>query len=475
MNKGKTREFPLLGDLYSMIELNNSYEKENSWLIEILTIAAENYSYKTSEYEEKIILLKNNPLHGLSRGDLFWLADKFARVFARVKYRSDYYYYHRYFFSIFFGKERKKYPNNLFWNTSYCKRQEKKVLETANPKDPIFFNSGASTVTDYLAYSLANKPVGVQIGLCSERVKELILNYNNRECRTFLDSGAFSAFRKGQQVDFPKVFKDYFNLVEKAEKPSLLTLVAPDIIGSQEASLTLLKEYKKEIYRLICLGVDLIIPIQLGNLSLEEAYNKAVAILSTKAFRIGLPSNEKAISLDRAFELVSNLQPKSIHFLGLRHTRFDYVVGQIKTISPNTHISADATTLRAKLKKGSKLLNLIEIRTKQAVEEALSKGTNFISYETLVNKVLHQPSFLSENQAKHLARLISPLEEEQERIIKIALSGIRGIHNGSRLGDFFSKFYDEEIVSQALQQFAQNLARRAVSGSIRTNAIAEVA
>lgn len=216
---------------------------------------------------------------------------------------------------------------------------------------------------------MANKPVGVQVLLCSKNVKSLILDYNKKQGRVFCDRGAFSCFRKGQKVDFDKVFKTYFELVERTENPHLLTLVAPDIVGSQEASLNLLKQYKKELFKLICLGVDLIVPIQLGNLSLEQAYEEAVAILGTKAFGVGLPCNEKAVALKMGLRFVSTVQPKRIHFLGLAITKFNSVVDQIKVIGPNTHVSADATTLRCKLKKGSKLVNLIEIKTKQAVEE----------------------------------------------------------------------------------------------------------
>jgi hypothetical protein len=125
MEKDKPRELPLLKGCF--IDHNNEglYQQENSWLIEIITIAYENYGYgKESKYQEKINLLKNNPIYGLSRQDLFWLADKFARVFTKVKGSYDYYYYHKYFFLIFFGKEKKKYPDSLLWTKTTYSRLE---------------------------------------------------------------------------------------------------------------------------------------------------------------------------------------------------------------------------------------------------------------------------------------------------------------------------------------------------------------
>lgn len=473
----KPKDLPLLNGIFPDSQANNSYEQENSWLIEVITIASENYGYgKESEYQEKITMLKNHSIYGLSKYDLFWLADKYARVFARVKGTYDYYNYHKYFFLIFFGKEKKKYPNNLFWSKSYCKRLEQKALEKPNPKEPIFFHSGNSAANDFLGHSMAKKPIGVQIQLCSENVKKLMLNYNAQEGHLFIDSGAFSAFRKDEQVDFDRVIKAYFELVENAQRPELISIVAPDIVGSQANSLKLLRQYKSELFKLICLGVDLIIPIQLGKLSLEEAYKEVIAILGTKAFRVGIPSNERAVKLEQLLEFVAIVQPKQIHCLGLAINKFDKVIAQVKAIAPNVHVSADSTTLRAKLKKGSKLVNLIEAKTKKAVEETLSANTstNNYSYEALVKGIFHQPNFLSENQAKHLAKLISPLAEEQERIVNIALSGICGFYNGSRLGDLLDKHYEKKVVMEALKSFAETLTRRVVSGKIRAFAISQI-
>ena len=92
----------------------------------------------------------------------------------------------------------------------------------------------------------------------------------------------------------------------------------------------------------------------------------------------------------------------------------------------------------------------------------------------MVKGIFHQPNFLSESQAKHLARLISPLAEEQERITKIALSGICGFYNGSRLGDLLDKHYEKQVVMEALKRFAETLAKRVVSGKIRAFAISQI-
>lgn len=471
----KSKELPLLNDIFPDNQLNNSYEKENNWLIEIITVAAENYGYyRETEYQEKISLLKNNPVDRLSRKDLFWLADKFAWVFARIKTVPEYQYYRVWFFEIFFGKKPKKAPATPFWTHLTYVRLEQKALAKPNPTEPIFFHSGNSAKNDFLGYSMAKKSIGVQIQLCSENVKKLMLEYNAEEGRLFIDSGSFSAFRKGKQVDFNKVVKDYFYLAENAQKSELLSIVAPDVVGSQDATLKLLKQYQKELFKLICLGVDLIVPIQLGKLSLEEAYKESVTILATKAFRVGIPSNEKAISLDCLLGFVSRTKPKQIHLLGLHSTKFDNVIAQVKAISPNTHVSADATTLRAKLKKGSNLVSLIERKTNQAIEQSLSQGTNPLSYESLAYKIFNEPHFLSQNQAKHLAKLITTRQMEQERIVFAAKSNIHGFDNGSRLGDLLTNYYDKETVSKALKQFAHTLTKRAVSGTIRAAAIAQI-
>lgn len=111
MSKIKAREITLLDNLLPEEQLikTSSYEEQNNWLIEIIRIAAHNYSFgdKALLYEQKIELLKNNPINGLPRFDLFWLADKFARVFGKVRYRCDYSYYNKYFFLLFFVRKPK--------------------------------------------------------------------------------------------------------------------------------------------------------------------------------------------------------------------------------------------------------------------------------------------------------------------------------------------------------------------------------
>lgn len=76
--------------------------------------------------------------------------------------------------------------------------------------------------------------------------------------------------------------------------------------------------------------------------------------------------------------------------------------------------------------------------------------------------VFHKPNFLLENQAKHLAKLICQSQEEQERIVSVALSGICGIYNGSRLGDLLEKSYNKEFIARALKAFGEKLARRTI-------------
>lgn len=106
--------------------------------------------------------------------------------------------------------------------------------------------------------------------------------------------------------------------------------------------------------------------------------------------------------------------------------------------------------------------------------ESLSKGNNFISYNSLVDGIFNQPDFLSKNHAKQLARLITSKAEEQDRIVNVAMSRIKGNYNGSRFGDLLDKFYKKEVVSQALQKFGETLAKRMVSGKVRTTVISQM-
>lgn len=69
-------------------------------------------------------------------------------------------------------------------------------------------------------------------------------HYLDRGGKVFVDSGAFTAFRRNEPMNWNPVFWTYGVLIEGTDHPENLTIVAPDIIGNQDLSVALWEEHR---------------------------------------------------------------------------------------------------------------------------------------------------------------------------------------------------------------------------------------
>jgi hypothetical protein len=107
----------------------------------------------------------------------------------------------------------------------------------------------------------------------------------------------------------------------------------PDVVGDQRASIALVERYRSWILEEIEQGQSIpIIPIQVGDLTLAQAFARIVEILGLDTFVIGLPSNERAITPDQLRDFIQEVRPKRIHFLGAASS---------KTLDPKLRILAE--------------------------------------------------------------------------------------------------------------------------------------
>lgn len=174
--------------------------------------------------------------------------------------------------------------------------------------------------------------VGVDVGQLSNNAIDTIANAAiNLRAAVFVDSGAFSAFRRGlkggetKPMDFDAILSRYDdilnaigteNAAEITDYPRPL-LVMPDVVGDQAASLALVEKYKDWISIEAKANTSRpIVPIQKGELSMAEAYARVVEILGTDDFIVGIPSNEKAVTPEELTAFLREAKPNAIHILG---------------------------------------------------------------------------------------------------------------------------------------------------------------
>ena len=247
------------------------------------------------------------------------------------------------------------------------------------------YASGLSRAADFEAALAKGANVGVDIGELSgnaiERLAAALVK--NPDSFLFVDSGAFSLFRAnlrakqsgqavieefgegGKAMDFDAVHDRYEALelaIARADgdmgstgAAARIKVVMPDIVGDQAGSVELAKKYVDTI---AMYGSQAIVPLQAGDLSLTEMYEKIEGILRAEGkgaqFTIGIPSNEAAAPMDEVIELAKKHGGgwglKGVHFLGAAaDAKIAPRIKALRDAGYDGPISADANLLRAKI------------------------------------------------------------------------------------------------------------------------------
>ncbi len=154
-------------------------------------------------------------------------------------------------------------------------------MRSLPPPPRVFaFASGVNEAREIRGFSLARTPVGFSAGHVREKAKEELLRSG---LPLFADSGAFSevaATPQGLTVTRPISHTDWMRRLSlyqcRADRHgSRLSLAVPDRVGDQEYTLGLLERYRAEVQRVATTGARLLVPLQRGDLTPEDFYERA--------------------------------------------------------------------------------------------------------------------------------------------------------------------------------------------------------
>lgn len=223
----------------------------------------------------------------------------------------------------------------------------------------IAFHSGMSAAADIRAALDVGVPLGVEAPSLASNwlLFRRLGEFMGAGGQLFFDTGAFSAFRRGEVVQWPKVFAKIDQLISAMDEFVTgdtnpyrgLTLVAPDVVADQAGTLALWRAHQVRICSWIALGVRVVVPIQQGVLSAPEMIEAAKVIFGTDQFCAGIPSNLAAMPAEQC----AKIKHHDFHVLGRVHfsrevqEKFDALIGS----NPGARISADATWLRSRTKQ----------------------------------------------------------------------------------------------------------------------------
>lgn len=212
------------------------------------------------------------------------------------------------------------------------------------------FHSGMSARSDLRAAVDEGVAVGVVATLLDVSKTILVLpRHLDAGGAVFIDSGAFAAFQKGDVVDWVKVFRVYESVLNMTDRPAGLSIVAPDVIGDQTATLALWEAHAKRVRTWIDDGARVIVPLQRGELSAGLMLAHAKRIFMTDRFCAGIPSNLEAMSAEDC----STLHHHDFHVLGrvIMTVELAVKLRGLLANNPDATYTADANWMRSRIRQ----------------------------------------------------------------------------------------------------------------------------
>ncbi|WP_341744780.1 hypothetical protein [Azonexus hydrophilus] len=318
--------------------------------------------------------------------------------------------------------------------------------------------SGGSAFWDAQGILEAGRQVGAVALDLPSRTIGLLKAGAQQGVKSFVDSGAFTAFKQGGVLDFDAVFDVYDHLLEGLERQQCwnFSIVMPDVIGDQAGSFALWERYRQKIAGYVSSGADVIIPIHNGAKSVQEVGKQLVDMFGPE-IRFGIPSNAAALSDAE----IAKLDHNRFHILGkaaldakLRRRTYS-----ILESNPWADVSCDANLIRSRLHEvSSHHRELIE-----AVEDPFC--AEFDDTE-LIYEVIHTPGWMKRSEIASICTMYGVLD---------AVSVRRWCNTHAKTG--LAKLVEENdpegtILYCLLPHAFSEAARKAMSARLRSKAVA---
>lgn len=345
------------------------------------------------------------------------------------------------------------------------------------------FASGMSNITDIRALTAARHPIGVVAGLLRApgrpgeitRAMDHLVRAVDARIPVFVDSGAFTAFRQGEEMEWSEVLSVYEDLGRaiQPEQRHLLSVVMPDVVGDQRRTRRLQRDHLRDIHHLQRLGVTPMLAIQKGDKDPVEVFHELESLIGNVRFVVALPCNEHAFSNDEVLDFASRAQPPRLHLLGrVRDTR--RILSHLKLFASTTVISADANRLRAKVGDGRPLT----MATRDDLDQSAAAAADE-AHTDQVYDILHVPAALSATEADGFARFLGIVDETaitawRTMSQQIPASDSTDESYGSCLGSLLHLHYHghPDAMVAGIWKWCQHTARRSLSPETRARHVA---
>jgi len=278
---------------------------------------------------------------------------------------------------------------------------------------PLMYVSGMSNKSDFAGAAAAGVPIGIQVKEASSTVIAQMAEYNGRGGRLFVDSGAFTAFRKGERINFDWVLDKYESMASVMSSPWDIAFVAPDVIGNMDETARLQRQYMGRLLDLAALGVEMMVPFQKGWPVAAYAEHEKAMRKYLGPFTVAFACNESAWAPRDIADVVAVIRPGRVHLLGAGKKMVLRYCRAIREVSRDTVVSADANRVRAFIGTGRYLTDSVNLAAKEAGDDTERFFARTYDETELLHDLYNTPGYLEPDEAVMLAKRIGITDREE--------------------------------------------------------------
>lgn len=221
------------------------------------------------------------------------------------------------------------------------------------------FASGVLSPAIWSGYEKAGRAMCIAASEASSNALDRANEYVRNGGELFVDSGAFIYRDKPDETPWASIIDIYRRIAANAS--AQVTFVLPDVVGSQDRTLEVLRDWGNAV--LDAIGPDhvALLPVQRGDKLPSTFVKEATMCLKNPIGGLAIPSNAAAFPPELLSHLahVPTSVPRRVHFLGIsrRSKALQERLFRLEEVWPGAETSCDACEHRAQVGQGNPVTN----------------------------------------------------------------------------------------------------------------------
>jgi len=217
------------------------------------------------------------------------------------------------------------------------------------------YASGVLSPAIWAGYERAGRAMCIAASEAGSSALDRAAEYVRNGGELFVDSGAFIYRDKPDETPWASIIEIYRRIATNAT--AQVTFVLPDVVGSQEKTLAVLRDWGDAVLDAIGPGHVALLPVQRGDKLPSTFIKEATLCLKGAIGGLAIPSNAAAFPPEMLADLahVPTSVPRRVHFLGIsrRSKALQERLFRLEEVWPAAKTSCDACEHRAQVGQGN--------------------------------------------------------------------------------------------------------------------------